>query len=237
MRILKLPLRVAVTAVFALAVVATAIAPGYACEILTATLRPLNDSGVSGTARLVLEPDTLTVTIRATGLEPGRVHAQHIHGRFDAQGRPFDSVAPTAADDTDRDGFIEVAEGAASYGPVIVPLTAPPGGAAADFPTAPDGTITFEQTYDLRSNATFANTFRKADLLPLEFREIVLHGMTVGGIAGLGTPGEVNGVPGYKELLPVAFGELAVIPEPGTVVLIGLGGGILVLAGRRFRQR
>ncbi|MGH8215758.1 MAG: hypothetical protein ACREPZ_08700, partial [Rhodanobacteraceae bacterium] len=46
------------------------------------TFTTLNGSGVTGTAALTLDGDTLTVHIMASGLQPGESHAQHIHGTF-----------------------------------------------------------------------------------------------------------------------------------------------------------
>src|SRR5215217_5439439 len=75
----------------------------------TATLQPLNNSGVSGTATAVIEGNTMTVTITAAGLEASQVHPAHIHGRFQTgnTGPARDSIVPTAAEDLDKDGFIE----------------------------------------------------------------------------------------------------------------------------------
>lgn len=200
----------------------------HAERIFTSDITPLNGSGVSGSAELVLNGDCLTVTIQATGLEPGRPHPQHIHGRFDAAGTPIDSVKPTPARDTDGDGFIELAEGLPDYGPVLISLTSPPGGAVANFPTAPEGTINFTQTYNLNDSLTFNAGFSKEDIFPLDFRELILHGLTVPAV-GAGTPGEVDGTAGYKAVLPVASGlieEVQPIPEPHSFLFLALGIGI-----------
>lgn len=198
-------------------------------------LQPLNNSGVSGSAQLTLDGDSLTVEINATGLEPNQPHAQHIHGRFDADGNPMDSFSPTLAQDTDGDGFVELLEGLVTYGPIIVPLTSPPGGALEDFPTAPAGTIDFSQTYDLTDPTTFAGGFDMADLMPLDFREFVLHGLTVPASEGIGTDGEVDGTAGYKGVLPVASGTIVAVqsvPEPSSVVLLMLGFAAVLLSVR-----
>jgi hypothetical protein len=197
--------------------------------LFKADLTSLNNSGVQGSAQLTLDGNLLTVKINATGLEPNETHPQHIHGLFDAKGKPANSISPTLAQDTNNDGYIELAEGQVTYGPVIVPLTSPPGGALANFPTAPNGIINFMQTYDLADPKTFADSFTKADLMPLDFREIALHGMTV--------PQSVAAVDGimsssslvYDTLLPVASGEIVVanavnsVPEPASLVLLVIG--------------
>ncbi len=121
----------------------------------------LNGSGVSGTATLTLMGDELTVHIQASGLEPGMVHPQHIHGFMENN---KNSVCPPMSADTDGDGLIELGEGLPFYGPVILPLE--------PFPTAPDGTIDYTRTF---------NVADYMHLLPLQNNVIVLHGMTVDG--------------------------------------------------------
>ncbi len=44
-------------------------------------LDELNDSGATGRAKLLLRGNQLTITIKARGLAPNLVHAQHIHGK------------------------------------------------------------------------------------------------------------------------------------------------------------
>lgn len=112
----------------------------------------LNSSGVAGGAFLALdaETNTLTVVTTGTGVEAGVPHPQHIHGfPADDDGNVQDAKSPTLAQDADGDGIVELAEGAATYGPIQLSLTDPVGGVVADFPT-PDGT-SFVQTvsYDL----------------------------------------------------------------------------------------
>jgi len=179
-----------------------------AVKVFTADLTGLNGSGVTGRAVLLLDGQELTVQIEADGVEPGVTHAQHIHGAFDANGVPVDSTTPVPEQDTDGDGFVEVGEGATSYGPVLVSLTDPIGSGPEGFPTAPQGEIDFRTVIDLDDPASVAEGFTTADLLPLSLREIVVHGASVDGAAGAGTPGEVDGTAGYKGILPVASGEI-----------------------------
>ncbi|UCF19644.1 MAG: hypothetical protein JSU87_17295 [Gemmatimonadota bacterium] len=147
-------------------------------------LQPLNGSGVSGTAHLLLDGGTLTVTIDATGLEADRTHAQHIHGNPPARGVPSNSTCPPPSADTDGDGLVSVGEGFPYYGPVLRGLT--------PFTTAPGGVIDFEATY---TGAELDN-LDPADAL--QNRTIVLHGKTVDG--------------NYIGSLPVACGQIR--PEP-----------------------
>lgn len=138
-----------------------------------AVLSSLNNSGASGTATLWLEGDKLTVTIEAMGLEANKVHPQHIHG-FTEDNR--NSTCPTMAADTNGDGLVDLVEGLPSYGPVLLTLT--------PLPTADaSGRITYTQTFTVTK-----------DLLPLQNRAIVLHGLTVMGE--------------YWPTLPVACGQI-----------------------------
>lgn len=125
-------------------------------KIYSVNFGELNNSGVSGTAELILDGVDLTVKISASGLEPGS-HAQHIHG-FTEDER--NSKCPPSSADVDNDGLITVTEGAPFYGGVLLPLQ--------PFPEADEnGNIDFEMTYE---NVT-------KDITPLQNRAIVLHGM------------------------------------------------------------
>jgi hypothetical protein len=236
MKIPRLPLAVAVA--LALPVAAGATSLNYVAD-----LNPLSGSGVSGRATLALDTATnlLDVHVKAKGLTPGQLHVQHIHGTFGPDGRPTQAVTPSFAGgaDTDRDGIIELAEGVPFYGPIILNLSDGAGG----FPTAPKGKVNFHQIYDLSSTSAFAvnaatdKPFSAEDLLPLDLREIVLHGGFLAEGQGFG-PGEADGTAGYKTVLPVAAGVInattAPVPLPASVWLIAAGlGGLGALRARR----
>ena len=206
-----------------------------------ADVNTLNNSGASGTVLIDLSDDkkTLTVTTNATGLEPNQNHVQHIHGLFSSAGEIADSMTPTLAQDTDGDGFVELAEGGPVYGPIVLPL---------ETINTPDGNASITTVFDLTDPSIFGSSrttgepFTAADLMPLTFREIVIHGKTVAPGIGAGTPGEVDGTGGYLAVLPVAAGEIvavnddaASVPEPGTTAaLIGMGAvGVLMLRRQR----
>ena len=155
-----------------------------------AALLPLPNTMGQGTAMLRLSADqrTLTVTIKASGLEPG-VHISHIHGLGTA-GQPVESACPTIAQDSDRDTFVELDEGGVSYGPILIDFE--------NIDPNKDGVIEFTKTIMLSGGE---------NALPLVNRHIVIHGMSVGAV-GAGTPGEVDGTAGYKTVLPVLCGEI-----------------------------
>ena len=170
--------------------VAASAAP-FGSTTYKASLRALNGSRAQGEAQIVLAGDqrSATVIIRATGLEPGGVHISHIHG-LSANGQPIDSTCPNATDDADHDGFVELAEGQVKYGPILVDFM--------NIDPDQDGQVNFTQRIMLSGNEGAS---------PLPFRHIVVHGQTVGAVGG-GTPGEVDGTPGYKTVLPVLCGEI-----------------------------
>ena len=194
----------------------------------------LNNSGVHAHALLVLdkEAQALTVHIRAEGLEPGQVHAQHIHGFAN----DMDAKTPTIAQDDDLDGLVELLEGLQTYGPVQLNLTTEPGApeqltgmTGIAFPTADaDGKIRYTETFrfdlsDPDQKMVFDN------ITPLENKELVLHGLTLREGQGRDAPGvmdEADGTAGYKGVLPVASGELHEV-DVGALLSGALGFGHL----------
>lgn len=195
----------------------------------------LNGSGVSGTTTLDYnEADSvLSILFDVTGLDPNGGHVAHIHGLFGADGQPVDSTTPTIAQDTDGDGFIELGEGIATYGDVLLPL--------GDIGSTAAGTSNFSMTYDLSDSSIFNADYDEDDLTPFTLREVVIHGLTVPQGPGANTPGEVDGTNGYLATLPVASGEItAAVPEPATWALFILGFGAIggaLRTNRRVRFR
>ncbi|NKE46004.1 hypothetical protein HB662_14535 [Roseomonas frigidaquae] len=188
----------------------------------------LNGSGVSGFAEVARLGNRLTVHLHADGLEPNQVHIQHIHGRLSPTGMPQESNTPSLGLDTDGDGFVELAEGLPAYGPILMNLTNPPGAGLDGFPTAPEGSIRYYETFDIAAGQGLAEGIVAEQLFPLELREFVIHGLTVDGSAGAGTGGEIDGTAGYKLVLPVASGEIEAVGSR----LIGGASGDRILGNR-----
>jgi hypothetical protein len=142
-------------------VTATATASTVQALHYAVTLRPLNASGVSGSARLELTGNVLVVTIHASGLQPNREHYQHIHGS------PGGTVACPTPADADASGMLTVARGLAVVGPIALDLQPYP-------QVTEPGVIDWSQSYTLTPD-------KLSSLSPLTDHVVVLHGMTSHG--------------------------------------------------------
>jgi hypothetical protein len=98
--------------------------------------------------------NSLTVTIKSTGLSPSLAHAQHIH--IGGQ-----NICPTAAAQKNAAGHITTTAGQPFYGGIMVSLTttgdvsASSGLAVDRMPTAAaDGSVTYTRTFDLPPGVT-----------------------------------------------------------------------------------
>jgi len=204
----------------------------------------LNDiSGLGGSARADMVFDSLSnslyVNIQGGGFAPDMLHVQHIHGRFNEDGSVRDSVSPKLADDADGDGVVELLEGLPRYGGILLSLfdeDAVAGGDAFDgFPSAPNGVIDFEFTYDLAATGALNDGISAADLFPLDRREIVIHGAFLApGIGGIGNEGPGNSLfdaGGYSNFVPVAAGEIRQLTGPAPVPLPAAGWALLAALG------
>lgn len=180
-------------ATLALAGALTAISSASAdrgTEVFRGTLMQLNDSGVTGTVRVIDTGGSLRVKLDARGVESMQMHMSHIHGH----GPAGQATCPTMAS-AGPDGILSVGEGAPAYGPVWVTL-------------ANDMTES-----RLKFNRTFTNTDAGGpgkgapvdDMGSLGRYAVVVHGLTAAddGDAPADTPG-----PGYQPLLPVACAVL-----------------------------
>lgn len=92
-------------------------------------LDPLNDSGVDGTVQLVedFDGDLFSVSVEATGTAPNALHPQHIHAA---------GACPDPTNDENADGYVDVVEGLADYGAILIPLD---GDLSEQAPGMPEG--------------------------------------------------------------------------------------------------
>ncbi len=239
----KTPLRLGLVAAL---LVSAAVGAHASMLDYNVNFRSINHSHVTGSGMITYNTVTSMLSVQYTlaGLDPG-YHMMHIHGRF-AQGPDVPGGTPIppgmdpAAYDTDHDGYVEDKNDEALHmaGDIILALSLTPG--ADNFPTT-GSTYHYSQTFDLSNPAVFqppsedtGKVYSAADLFPLYFRSIEIHGGVVPAGAGAGTGGEVDGTGGYKEGLPVAMGMISAVPEPASLFL--LGAGMLGLAGLRRRR-
>ncbi len=198
----------------------------------------LNDNGQSASASgtVTERKRSVTVDITGSGFDEG-VHIGHFHG-FNTPAYK-DANTPSPAADTDGDGFIELGEGGAVYGPIIVPFDAVNVGS--------DGMYRLMQTF---LKADFPDLIT-ADY-KLEDREVVLHGLFTNRVRvdEIGTPEQAlgGGVTGEfaeanynialpfmsSEVMPTGDGVSDVpLPAAAWMLLAGLGGLGAVARRRR----
>lgn len=186
-------LTLALGATVALAGVALAAHKGGTTEA-TATPDSITYNGdldARAEATLSLQGNRLHVEVDASGLEPGKVHPQHIHGFGKGKNKERNATCPTGAQDDNGDGVVDVPEGLETYGQILLPLT----DANGDFPVADaDGTYHFEATYKIK----------RGRLTPLVNREIVIHG----AVPPAKYTGEDPPPDQYWASLPVACGQI-----------------------------
>lgn len=169
-------------------------------QLFTADFQPVNGSGVSGTVRVSVDGSQMHLVADLAGLGAGSPYPLHIHGLLASGDAPQDSVPLTSAFDTDHDGFLELNEVQRAAGPVLVDLGTPTAGA--------DGSLHIDRTFDLNAMTGLTAGHTAADLFPLDFRSLEVHGLSVAAGAGAGTGGEVDGTAGYKATLPAATAAL-----------------------------
>ena len=179
-------------------------------QMYVADLMPLNNSGVTGTARFQIVGDKFQARVHAKDLAPGQAHPQHVHAGAQC---PF----PQSEFDADGDGLVEILEAAPAYGKVLIPLD----NILADqspnmFPVAnPSGTLNYQEKTSLGAllmaltNGVVPNPAVFTDLdgeeLDMAERTVVLHGAFVKD--GRVVQANVEGAE-YVATLPVACGTI-----------------------------
>ncbi len=97
---------------------------GQRAQTFRVELDELNDSGATGVARLRLQGDQLHIRIRARGLVPNLVHAQHIHGVGSGECPPPDLMpSQHMRPDGTVQNFLDTSDGEPFYGPIVSSLT------------------------------------------------------------------------------------------------------------------
>lgn len=219
-----------------------AIAPAYAqddSQTYQGTLNPLNDSGTSGQAWVIVNGRQATVKVNVSGAVEGAPHAQHFH-----IGGQNTCPGPEAAGE---DGIISTVDGKPAYGGIKASLTvegdySPKSALAVKrFPTG--GSYTYERTIDL---STLGDNLASQ----LDGAVIVVH-----GIDTINPSGKYDGEPKsqlksslpLEATAPTACAELSAAPagamqtgnggaaDDGVdAALLGVGGVLLAAAGGSF---
>ncbi len=205
----------------------------------SATLSPLNHASGSGMLTLSLTGSQATISEHWSGLAgtfsgAPYPHVQHIHGG--AMG-----TCPTTGLDKNGDGVISTTEGAPAYGGIVTTLstsgdTSPDAGTNLEI--APAGASTdYSRTITLDSAAMDAVTSGTA--------VIVVHGLDPATLSQQAQGEKSDLVPSLPlaATSPALCGPLTAMPVGGpqtgsgstagveNVGLLGLGGGMLALAG------
>ncbi len=92
-------------------------APGALAQSYTGTLGELNNTGATGTVNAIRVGTNITLALEVSGVSPGLFHPQHVHGTLGTS-----NGCPPPSADTDKDGFISVAEGIPFYGAIQTTL-------------------------------------------------------------------------------------------------------------------
>jgi hypothetical protein len=176
-----------------------------------AELSPLNSkttgSDSSGEATFTISGDKLTIRITAKGVPPNMEHLQHFHG-FAKGDRT--SECPTARNDKNGDGIIDIVETEPVAGTTMVPFDADPIGMSAvndTFPrTGADGSFSYEQTVSLKAlEAAFAKKF-PTQRLDFDRRVVFLHGIPASTKLPT-TTASLDHIPA-QVVLPIACGAI-----------------------------
>lgn len=139
-----------------------------------------NEPSAAGGGTIIQKGAQIRVNVHADGLDAG-THLSHVHGLLSTN-----NTCPTLAADggTVEDGFVDLAEGALAYGPILIDLM-PSSGTAFGY------SRTFDETNDpLGINPSGVPL---DEIGSLEQFHIVVHGVDVDGDGDLDGQKDVNG--------------------------------------------
>jgi len=169
-------------------------------------------SEVSGEASFTIYGDRLTIRISAHGVPPNMEHLQHLHG-FAKGDRT--SRCPTARNDTNGDGIIDIVETEPLAGTTMVPFTDDPVNMQIVNDTYPragaEGSYLYVKTISLKAlKAAFTAKF-PGQQLDLDRRVVFLHGVpTTTKLPA--TVASLDHIPA-QVTLPIACGQIRKVQE------------------------
>ncbi len=176
-----------------------------------AELSPLNTkttgSDAGGEATFTISGDELTIHVTAKGVSSNMEHLQHLHGFAKGDRK---SKCPTARNDTDGDGIIDLIETEPVAGTTMVPFHDDPVSMEIVKDTYPaagaDGSYSYEKTVSLKAlKDAFAAKF-PGQQLDLDRRLVFLHGVPASTKLPA-TVASLDGIPA-QVTLPIACGEI-----------------------------
>lgn len=183
---------------------------GEATERYVAKLVPVNagkiGTSASGTADLQVADGKLIVAIDVAGLTPGLMHLQHFHGFPDGK----DATCPTAKEDTNGDGYVDLIETEAVAGTTMLPFHDHPATLEIPNDTYPvadkNGAASYRHTDSVDELETALKEKLKAPALDLAKRVIFVHGVP----SDAKLPETVKSLPGVpaQVTIPVACGKI-----------------------------
>ncbi len=187
----------------------------------SATFTPLNSnvtgSDAAGNVTFTITGDQLTIQVTATGVPPDTEHWQHFHGF--AEGDKH-AACPSASEDANGDGIIDLIETEPVAGTTMVPLNDDP--VNMDIPTdtyptaGADGAYSYEKTVSLKAmQDAFAAQF-PGQSLDLDRRVVFLHG-TASSASLPDTVASLGDIPA-QVTLPIACGQLVKVDNGAATV-------------------
>lgn len=175
-----------------------------------AELRPVNDSLTAGSpagqVELVQQGDSLQIRVDATGLPPG-MRLMHYHGHPDGKA----GACPTAADDRNQDGVVDLLEAVERAGKTLVPFHAQPASLEIKADTYPAanaaGALSYLQSVPLGELRKALEKQHGIRDLQLDKRVVLIHGVA----AERKLPSTAQSLPGVpaEVTVPIACGTLA----------------------------